>query len=113
MFVFERKCIMTNAEIIMKMVKENNETITSAEVTKVGLSRWSLKILVDSGKLERSARGVYVLPEVWDDEMYNLQVQFKRGIFSGETALLLNDLNDLTDRTPNRYQMTFPLEVTQ
>lgn len=104
---------MTNAEIIMKMVKENNETITSAEVTKVGLSRWSLKILVDSGKLERSARGVYVLPEVWDDEMYNLQVQFKRGIFSGETALLLNDLTDLTDRTPNRYQMTFPLEVTQ
>lgn len=38
--------------------------------------------------------------------MYNLQVQFKRGIFSGETALFLNDL---TDRTPNRYQMTFPI----
>ena len=25
----ERECIMTNAEIIMKMVKENNGTITS------------------------------------------------------------------------------------
>ena len=97
---------MTNAEIIMKMVKENNGTITSAEVTKAGLSRWSLKILVDSGKLEKNARGVYILPEIWDDEMYNLQVQFKRGIFSGETALFLNDL---TDRTPNRYQMTFPI----
>lgn len=97
---------MTNSEMIMKMVKENNGTITSAEVTKAGLSRWSLKILVDSGKLERSARGVYILPELWDDEMYNLQVQFKRGIFSGETALFLNDL---TDRTPNRYQMTFPI----
>lgn len=97
---------MTNAEIIMKMVKENNGTITSAEVTKVGLSRWSLKTLVDSGRLEKSARGVYILPEIWDDEMYNLQIQFKRGIFSGETALFLNDL---TDRTPNRYQMTFPI----
>lgn len=97
---------MTNTERIMEMVKENNGTITSAEVTKAGLSRWSLKILVDSGKLERSARGVYILPEIWDDEMYNLQVQFKRGIFSGETALFLNDL---TDRTPNRYQMTFPI----
>lgn len=97
---------MTNAEIIMKIVKENNGIITSAEVTKAGLSRWSLKILVDSGKLERSARGVYILPEIWDDEIYNLQVQFKRGIFSGETALFLNDL---TDRTPNRYQMTFPI----
>lgn len=97
---------MTNAEIIMKMVKENNGTITSAEVTKAGLSRWSLKMLVDSGKLEISARGVYILPEIWDDEIYNLQVRFKRGIFSGETALFLNDL---TDRTPNRYQMTFPI----
>lgn len=97
---------MTNAEKIMQMVKENNGTITSGEVTKAGLSRWSLKILVDSGKLERSARGVYILPELWDDEMYNLQVQFNRGIFSGETALFLNDL---TDRTPNRYQMTFPI----
>lgn len=97
---------MTNAEIIMKMVKENNGTITSAEVTKAGLSRWSLKILVDSGKLEISARGVYILPEIWDDEIYNLQIRFKRGIFSGETALFLNDL---TDRTPNRYQMTFPI----
>jgi len=97
---------MTNAEKIMQMVKENNGTITSGEVTKAGLSRWSLKMLVDSGKLERSARGVYILPELWDDEMYNLQVQFKRGIFSGETALFLNDL---TDRTPNRYQMTFPI----
>jgi len=97
---------MTNTERIMEIVKENNGTITSAEVTKAGLSRWSLKILVDSGKLERSARGVYILPEIWDDEMYNLQVQFKRGIFSGETALFLNDL---TDRTPNRYQMTFPI----
>lgn len=97
---------MTNAEKIMQMVKENNGTITSTEVTKAGLSRWSLKIIVDSGKLERSARGVYILPELWDDEMYNLQVQFKRGIFSGETALFLNDL---TDRTPNRYQMTFPI----
>lgn len=97
---------MTNAEKIMKIVKENNGTITSAEVTKAGLSRWSLKTLVDSGKLARSARGVYVLPEMWDDEMYNLQIQFKRGIFSGETALFLNDL---TDRTPNRYQMTFPI----
>lgn len=97
---------MTNAEIIMKMVKKNKGTITSAEVTKAGLSRWSLKILVENGELERSTRGVYILPEIWDDEIYNLQVRFKRGIFSGETALFLNDL---TDRTPNRYQMTFPI----
>lgn len=97
---------MKNAELIMRMAKENNGVITSAKVTESGLSRGTLKYLTDIGKLERSARGVYILPEVWDDEIYNLQVQFKSGIFSGETALFLNDL---TDRTPNNYQMTFPI----
>ncbi len=97
---------MTSTEIIMKMVRENNGTITTTQVSRAGLSRGSLKYLVDKGLLERSTRGVYILPEVWDDELYNLQVRFKRGIFSGETALFLNDF---TDRTPNRFQMTFPL----
>ena len=48
----------------MQMAKENNGTITSGEVTKAGLSRWSIKAFVDNGKLERSSRGVYILPEV-------------------------------------------------
>lgn len=96
---------MSNSEIIMKMIQKNNGTITSAEVTKSGIHRGSLKYLVDQGVLERSSRGVYVLTGVWDDEFFNLQIRFKKGIFSGETSLFLNDL---TDRTPNRFQMTFP-----
>ena len=38
--------------------------------------------------------------------MYNLQMRYKRGIFSHDTALFLLDL---TDRTPVKYSMTFPL----
>ena len=59
----------------------------------------------DEGKLEKSVRGVYILPEVWGDEFVDLQARFKKGIFSNETALFLWDL---TDRTPNRYDMCFP-----
>ena len=55
--------------------------------------------------MEKTARGVYILPEIWEDEFVNLQARFKKGIFSSETALFLWDL---TDRTPNRYNMTFP-----
>lgn len=97
---------MTNSEMIMQRVHENNGTITSSEIDKMGISRGSLEFLVKNGKLERSVRGVYILPEMWDDDMYNLQVRFKRGVFSCETALFLNDL---TDRTPNKYYMTFPI----
>ena len=96
-----------NREVqIMKLINENNGTITTAQIIKAGIPRGSLKHLVDKGVLERSARGVYILPELFDDEMFNIQSRFKRGIFSGETALYLHGL---TDRTPNQFDITFPL----
>ena len=65
-----------------------------------------MQILVDKGLLEHVDRGVYILPSVLEDEMFNLQTRYKRGIFSHETALFIHDL---TDRTPIKYSMTFPL----
>lgn len=97
---------MTNKEIILQMVHDNNGTVTTAQISTAGFSRGNLEYLVAKGFLERSARGVYVLPEIWGDELFNLQTRFKKGIFSGETALFLQDL---TDRTPVKYQMTFPM----
>lgn len=96
---------MKAIDLIMEMVKENNGMITTAMLVNAGFSRGNLKYLVDKGSLEKTSRGVYILPEVWEDEFFNLQSRFKRGIFSNETALYLWDL---TDRTPNRYSMTFP-----
>lgn len=96
---------MKVSDQIVQLAKENNGILTSAMITKKGILRGNLKNLVDSGRLEKTARGVYVLPEVWEDEFINLQSRFKKGIFSNETALFLWDL---TDRTPNKYDMTFP-----
>ncbi len=102
----ERKGTIVGAtEEIIKMAKENNGTVTTAMVVAAGISRGNIKYLVDKGMIEKSARGVYILPEVLDDEIFNLQSRFKRGIYSHETALFLWNL---TDRTPNRYHMTFP-----
>ena len=98
--------IVGATEEIIKMAKENNGTVTTARVVAAGFSRGNIKYLVDKGMIEKSIRGVYILPEIWDDEIFNLQNRFKRGIYSHETALFLWNL---TDRTPNRYHMTFPV----
>lgn len=90
---------------IIRMAKQNNSTVTTAMITAAGFSRGNLQYLVGKGLLEKAARGVYILPEVWEDEIFNLQSRFKRGIYSLETALFLWDL---TDRTPSFYSMTFP-----
>ena len=96
---------MGATEEIIKMAEGNNGIVTTAMVVAAGFSRGNIKYLEKKGLIEKSARGVYILPEVWADEMFNLQNRFKRGIYSHETALFLWDL---TDRTPNVYSMTFP-----
>lgn len=97
---------MGTIENIIEMAKKNNGILTTAMVDAAGVSRGNIKYLVDRGMLEKSSRGVFVLPEVWEDEIFILQSRFKKGIYSHETALFLLDL---TDRTPHRYSMTFPI----
>lgn len=96
---------MTKQAAVLDFVQNGNGMITTAKAVENGISRGMLGYMVKKGALLRVSRGVYALPEVWEDEFLNLQSRFKRGIFSHETALFLWDL---TDRTPLAYHMTFP-----
>ncbi len=96
---------MNHSQQILNLAQQNNGIITTEMVVAAGISRGSLKHLVDSGGLERASRGVYTLPGIWEDEFVNLQSRYKRGVFSLNTVLFLCDL---TDRTPEKYHMTFP-----
>lgn len=68
---------MGATEEIIKMAKGNNGRVTTAMVVAAGVSHGNIKYLVDKGMIEKSSRGVYILPEVWDDEIFNLQNQLK------------------------------------
>lgn len=96
---------MTNSEKILRFAKENGGTITTRQVNELNIKRPILYALVDKGLLEQSSRGVYILPENLDDEFYNLQVRYKKGVFSNASALYLLGF---TDRTPIKFDMTFP-----
>jgi predicted transcriptional regulator of viral defense system len=87
------------------LLEGNNGFITAAQVTGAGIQRRALSELVAAGYVYRAVRGMYVLPEAWEDEMYFLQYQFSKGVFSNETALYLHSLSD---RTPINYTLTFP-----
>jgi len=95
--------IHTNA--IKSILQKQNGYITAAQATNAGILRHCLSVMLTSGELYRVGRGIYALPEVWEDEMYFLQHRFNKGIFSHGTALYLHSM---TDRTPHKYTMTFP-----
>ena len=96
---------MNAHEVIMKMLEENKGYITSSQVTSAGLQRRSLSELSAKNRIYRVERGIYALPETWEDDMYFLQYRYAKGIFSNGTALYLHGL---TDRTPQVYTLTFP-----
>lgn len=96
---------MTNSERILKAAELNGGTITTEQVDKMKIHRSFLRAMVDKGLLDHSARGVYILPTKLDDEFYNLQIRFKKGVFSNVSALYLLGF---TDRTPIKFDMTFP-----
>jgi len=96
--------VLDSNEQIIKMIEENNGFITTAQITNAGIQRRTLSELVSKGRIYRVERGIYSLPDTWEDDMFYLQHRFDKGIFSNETALYLHGLSD---RTPIAYTMTF------
>ncbi|GHV13752.1 transcriptional regulator [Clostridia bacterium] len=96
---------MNDSEQILILLDESKGYITAAQVTEAGIQRRTLGELVAAKRIYRAARGIYALPEAWEDEMFFLQYRYSKGVFSNETALYLHGLSD---RTPGVYTMTFP-----
>ena len=70
---------MDSTTKIIELASQNNGIVTAAMISSAGISRGSLKYLADTGRLDQVSRGVYTLPEVWED-----------------------------DRTPHKFHMAFP-----
>lgn len=74
------------------MLEENNGILKTADVIAAGISKEYFYQYAKKTGLERAAHGVYISPNAWPDEMYLLQAQFPKAVFSHETALYLHDL---------------------
>lgn len=96
---------MKQVNKILELAQNNNGMISNNMVHNAGLSRGVLKYMVDTNRLEKVARGTYIIPNIFEDEMFVMQNKYKKGIYSLTTALYLWGL---TDRTPIEFNMTFP-----
>lgn len=92
-------------QLIMDVIKQNNNMVTTAQVVAMGFSRAVLSKYVKAGLLERGRQGVYILPDSVHDDMYTLMLRSDKIIFSHDTALFLNGLSE---RTPFEHTVTIP-----
>ncbi|MCB6365887.1 type IV toxin-antitoxin system AbiEi family antitoxin domain-containing protein [Intestinibacillus massiliensis] len=79
-------------KLIEKMLAENNGILKTADVVAAGISKEYFYQYAKKTGLEKAAHGIYLSPDAWPDEMYLLQAQFPKAVFSHETALYLHDL---------------------
>jgi predicted transcriptional regulator of viral defense system len=91
---------------IMQIGKQNGGIIKTADIVAAKIPKTYLKLMTEAGQISRIAHGIYQTDDVFADDFVILQSRYKKGIFSHNTALFLHNI---TDRTPVRYQMTFPL----
>ena len=90
---------MTKFELMDKLTEEQGGYLLTASVQEAGISRTYLSTYVRDHKMERVEMGVYILPEIWPDPFYIIQLKNKETIFSNETALYLHGL---TEREPEK-----------
>ncbi len=100
---------MTQAEIILKFMHDNNGQISIDDVKKLGLSKMALYRMAKKQQIEKIGRGVFIDPEVFGDDMAALQYRFSSGVYFKDTALFLHGM---IDRTPAIYEMNFPLTIS-
>lgn len=90
---------------LIDIAEAHNGYVTAAQATAAGIPRRCLAEAVERAELVQVDRGLYALPETWEDPFLVAQHRFARGVFSDETALFLHDM---TDRAPFSLTMTFP-----
>lgn len=99
---------MDKKEKIKEIVNKNNGILYSKDLEKYNIHRQYLKELEESGYLKKVFRGMYVKSDKNINEFFIMSQRFQTGIYSHNTALYFYNL---TDRTPIKFDMTFPSNV--
>ena len=68
--------------MIEKLLAENNGILKTADVVAAGISKETFYKYAKSAGLEKAAHGIYLSPSAWADEMYLLQAQIPKAIYS-------------------------------
>lgn len=91
--------------ILKKLIEKNNGTLRTAEAITAGIPKDFFYKYVKDKEMEKAAHGIYVSPDALTDEMYLIQAQFPRAIYSHDSALYLHDL---AEKEPVPVTVTVP-----
>ncbi len=81
-------------EEIIDIANENNGYLYSKIIKEYGIQTALIGRLANEGLLTKVARGIYITERGVEDELFINSINHSRIVYSGETALFLNDLSN-------------------
>jgi len=80
--------------IIGNLIEDKHGYLITSEAVEKGVSKPTISKYIKSHNMEKVAHGIYMLDDVWPDELFVLQARNSAIVYSGETALYLHKLID-------------------
>ena len=91
--------------LIYDAFEDNDGLLNFNQVKELGLSYYTLNLMLANKEVSSDEHGLYSLPDVYIDEWFAIQHRFPKGIFSLDSALCLHGLS-LT--VPFQFTLSFP-----
>ena len=96
---------MGKNEEIARLVRDAGGVASAAQITEAGFLPGSISYALKTGAIDKLTRGVYCLPEVFDDEFAAISYRWSKCVLSHGSALYLAGLSD---RVPSALDVTVP-----
>lgn len=80
--------------IIGNIIEKKHGYLITSEAVEQGVSKPTISKYIKTHNMEKVAHGIYILDDIWPDELFVLQTRNSAIIYSGETALYLHKLID-------------------
>lgn len=97
---------MSRSELLKKMIDEENGYLVTSKAVADGFTKPFISRYIKEHQMEKAAHGIYIMEDVWPDELFVLQTRNQQIVYSGETALYLHGL---TDREYSKICFTVPV----
>lgn len=79
---------------ITKITRDNNGYITNRLLKENNIPTIYLTRSVNEERLIKVDRGIYMIPSLIEDELYILQIRHPKIVYSGHTAVFLNEMSN-------------------
>ncbi len=97
---------MNKTDYLNKLIEEDNGYLITSKAVASGFTKPFISKFIKDFQMEKVAHGIYILDDVWPDELFILQTRSQMMVYSGETALYLHGL---MDREYSRICFTVPM----